>query len=262
MSRRARVVWTMREEELVYTKAADIQSSNNNVSCALALRQAQELVLEPHRQKSDSAFYQGRAQQLFSQWKVASTRTPSTAPQDETAPLAELTTAMALPVGAVQSTDSVQSAASLLASIVATEIVSRIQSELVARIEAMESDLMARLVETGALVATACCSKEDKERLPRVLVVCLRGQQGPELRKEFEGLLRLQWVEAGTSETAIHALRNFSGNVVCMAKFIGHSTESIFKNHPMARTIHGGMTELRETLLEIAANESVKKEKA
>jgi len=253
MNKKLRVLWTSREEQLVFNAARLAQNENSLLSNTRALIQAQRSALPAERQLSESSFYQGRRVAEYAAWKGLPQPIPAS--QDETSVSAESDPAQEpLPASAGTIIDVTSSACiKALAATIAMQLADALSAAIEPRLVAIEADLMTRLVESGAAVATAACDKTLAAKIPRVLIVTLRGQQGPELRKEFEGLLRVQWVESGTSETAIRALRGFHGNVILMARWISHSTDGIFKHHPRCKTIHGGMTELREELLSIAA---------
>lgn len=253
-----RTRWTSREELLVFEAAVLAQNENSRLSDAGAMIKAQELALPPERQMHANALYMGKSRLAdYAAWKAARIASPPDEPPAVTAsdPVRPEPECDATPADTFDK--GISAAVSILASTIAIALRHKLEEELSRELGAFESDLMARLVETGAMVASATFSQERIERLPRVLIVSLRGQQGPELRKEFEGLLRVQWVESGTHDAAVGALRNFPGHVVCMAKFISHSDEAHFKKHPRHRTIHGGMSELREALLEIATEREV-----
>lgn len=263
MNATARVFWTQSESRLVAQKYIELIQARESKRSAIF--KAQQLLPE-ERRRSDMglhALIYDKANRNNDFWFYVNNPDQIAPPPDETPAVAVSGPARPESVGGATQNpidpfgvfgQGMEAAASVLASTIAITLRTKLEEELNKQLSALESELTARLAEIGAFVATASADPEKCNHLPRVLVVSLLGHQGAEIRKEFEGLLRVQWVESGTHDRAVGKLRNFPGHVVIMNKFVSHSDEQHFKGHPHKHNVAGGLTELREFLLEVASN--------
>ena len=177
----------------------------------------------------------------------------ATAPVAPPATVADYTTAIFAEVQSViKSTvaEMVVRYEEMLRAQAAIEIQQRVDEALKSVVVNVRADVEAEF-ERRLKAATP---KVTANKLFRVLIVGLLPAQKTEVEKMFGDSLKLEFIYTDDSHNRLKALKDNMDFILMMRKFITHNhTEIVNKaNHKGFIMINGGMTELNDSLLEIA----------
>lgn len=132
-------------------------------------------------------------------------------------------------------------------SSLADEVVSRLKPLLIEKLTVSVGDMTEEI--------TRAIPRKEKARLRRVLICGCLDKQGQLLKKEYEGMLDIDWV---TVECAADVWKNKARNafaVLVMADFVSHKHIDMLKETGAVPEIQkGGYTKLRDRLLELSVN--------
>ena len=86
----------------------------------------------------------------------------------------------------------------------------------------------------------------------KVMILGLHSDQEFIIRKEYDSHLKLVFMHTDAPSKNVQNLKNGCDYIVVMTKFISHNKYEIIKDHKGIRMINGGMTELKNLLLELS----------